>query len=346
MFQTHISIGSLLAALASINSVQAEVRRFADPKMGGDPVSYCAAAGEVCGERVADSWCRSQGFQSAVDWSVRLGRDAATRTRAIDSEVICRGAHCESFASISCETSGQAFRMPALGGLSRSTIITPSRRSAEVAFAAVEYEVLIPGCHQREPGIFLCESVHEYQHCRTLFRAGRVFGCRAGLAFDGGFAEPLLSAPEEHRLELESNASATVYRERRGEGKLRGEVRLAVSFDLPTIDAKDWCLQRDRYIYFPSGPKGGLAEIDATDDCDVPIEARFAPHEDDLIEAYDLCEGSASWDAELEASTDLMVAGLFHIGSARPEFNATYGPTRIVAPYMMVKAPLQIICKD
>jgi hypothetical protein len=148
----------LIAALP----VEADVRTFETPEHAGYSVSSCASANGVCGERVADLWCRQQGFERVVDWSVRLGRDFSTATVTLDGGTICRGAQCESFASISCETQGRSFRMPALGGLARSTLITPDRRNAEVAAAPIEYEVSVPGCQQREPCTFMCESLEEY----------------------------------------------------------------------------------------------------------------------------------------------------------------------------------------
>jgi hypothetical protein len=56
----------------------------------------------------------------------------------------------------------------ALGPAGRSTVLSPNLRSAEVSLDAAEYRVLIPGCAPREPGVFYCESVHQFQHCRTL----------------------------------------------------------------------------------------------------------------------------------------------------------------------------------
>lgn len=336
-----------LAALALLAAlpVAAEVRTFEAPEHAGFLVAPCASANGVCGEPVAQAWCRQQGFQRAVDWSVRLGRDFSTATVTLDAGALCRGAQCESFASISCETEGRTFRMPALGGLARSTLISPDRRNAELAAAPIEYEISLPGCHQREPGIFMCETVPEYQHCRTLLRDGKVFGCRAALAFDSAVAETSAPAPDRYRMELESTAQITVERGRRGEGRMRGEARFEIAFAMPAIDALDWCLQRDRYLFHLSGPDGGQARIDDSDDCDAPVVGRYEPHEDHLLEAYDLCEGSLSWGDDLEHRIELLVAALFHIGSARPGFVATQGHARIVAPYVRVRAPLSIRCR-
>lgn len=340
------AVCAALACMLYTASSGAEVLTFDAPEHDGFLISYCASANGVCGERVAQRWCRQQGYERAVRWAAQPGLDFSTATVTLDQGSICRGAQCESFASISCESDGQTFRMPALGGLARATLIAPNRRSAEVAVAPVEYQVLIPGCHQREPGIFMCETVHEYQHCRTLLRAGKVFGCRAGLAFDGGFAVPVAASSEQYALELRSTAEVIVERGERGAGRLRGEARFEVAFAPPDHDRRDWCLQRDRYVYFPSGPRGGLAEIDATAACDEPVQGRFAPHEDHLLEAYDLCEGSLAWGEALEHDMRVLVGALFHFGSARPDFEATHDRKRIVAPYITLEAPLRIRCRD
>ncbi|NIW23314.1 MAG: hypothetical protein GWN29_01415, partial [Gammaproteobacteria bacterium] len=75
--------------------------------------------------------------------------------------------------------------------------------------------------------------MHEYQHCRTLFSAGKVLGCRAGLAFEGAFANPVAAAEGSYELDLRSRASATVSQGRRGQGRLRGDAEFTVSFTPP-----------------------------------------------------------------------------------------------------------------
>jgi len=188
--------------------------------------------------------------------------------------------------------------------------------------------------------------VHEYQHCRTLFAAGKLLGCRAGLAFDSAFAQPVAAPPDSYELELRSRASATVTRQRRGDGRVRGEADFRVAFTVPTEPAlTETCLQRDRYIYYPSGPQGGLSEIDDTAACDSPIEGKFMPHEDDLLRAYDLCEAHRAWGTEIEGSIELLVAGLYHL-SPRTAAEGVMGESRIVAPYVTIRAPLTISCKN
>jgi hypothetical protein len=226
-------------------------------------------------------------------------------------------------------------------------MISPSRRIAAVTYESSGFAQLIPGCHQTEPGVYLCETVHDFQHCRTLMRSGNVFSCRAGLAFDGGFARPVSPRPGGYTFELQSNAEVRVERDARGEGRIRGAAEVEILFEQPTLDYAFWCLQRDRYVYHTTGPSGGLADIDDTADCDTPVSARFEPDEDHLLMAYDLCTAMDSWGEEIEHSFDVIVAALFHIDSASPRFRSEYGGSAaVIAPYLTVKAPLKIACRD
>jgi hypothetical protein len=324
----------------------AEVRTFRGPQHQGYRLDYCQAFGQVCGERVATQWCRGQGYEYASDWAIDRNIGDRLPTMPIDDDRICRDNQCDGFSSITCGREGRSFRLPNLGSATRATVITPDRRGTAPAIMPVEVQLLVPGCYQTEPGVLLCGTVHEYQHCRTLFAAGKLLGCRAGLAFDGAFAEPVASPSDSYELDLRSRASATVTQRQRGEGRVRGDADFRVSFAVPAEAAlAETCLQRDRYIYYPSGPRGGLSEIDDTTDCGRPIEGSFEPHEDDLLRAYDLCEARQAWGTTIEGSIELLVAGLYHL-SARTAAENFGGASRIVAPYVTIHAPLSISCKD
>lgn len=342
-----IAVGMGLLLLAAAPS-HAEVRTFRNPQHQGYRLDYCQAFGQICGERVATQWCRGQGYEYASDWAVDRNIGDRLPTMPIDDDRICRDNQCDGFTTISCGREGRSFRLPNLGSATRATVITPDRRGTAPAIRAVEVELLVPGCDQTEPGVLLCGTVHEYQHCRTLFGAGKVVGCRAGLAFEGAFASPIAAAEGSYELDLRSRASATVSQGRRGQGRLRGDADFSVNFTLPVEPAlAETCLQRDRYVYYPTGPQGGLAQIDETTDCGQPIEGSIEPHEDDLLRAYDLCEARLAWGSEIDGSIELLVAGLYHLSArtAADEFDAA-ASTRIVAPYLTIRAPLSIDCRD
>jgi hypothetical protein len=345
-----VVVGFALCGVLSV--ARAELRSFADPAVDGFAVSYCNSGGRDCGEAVAQSWCRVQGYEYASEWAIRRGVDFSSATIRLDDRGICRGAGCDAFQYITCGrdrgSDGHSYLMPKLGGAARATVISPDRRAAGAAVQTIEYRVLIPGCRPQATGELLCEDLHDYQHCRTLFKKGQVAGCRAGLAFDGNFAEPMRADAGSYSLQLDSSAEATVHRGRRGDGKLKGKAEFEVRFAAPAIDARDWCLEQDRYLYHPTGPQGGAATIDETDECGMPIGGSFEPHEDDLLQAYDLCELRGAWGDRVELPIELLVAALYHIGSARPDFVPTEESdrTKIVAPYVTLQAPMRVTCKD
>jgi hypothetical protein len=205
----------------------------------------------------------------------------------------------------------------------------------------------MPGCVQRETGIFVCEAELEYQHCRTLMISRMVHSCRADFAFDGGFVEPRAATRDGYELAVDSDAEVRVTRGDRGFGQIKGEAEVELAMRIPTDGDGAWCLQRDRYVYFPTGPKGGMSEIGEPADCDEPIEFSFEPHEDDLFRAYDLCDAFVAWGMELDDSIDVLAAGLFEIRSASPAFAAAHGADRaVIAPYIEIEAPLTIDCRE
>ncbi|MEE9570832.1 MAG: hypothetical protein V3W02_03935, partial [Gammaproteobacteria bacterium] len=74
---------------------------------------------------------------------------------------------------------------------------------------------------------------------------------------------------------------------------------------------------------------------------------RYSPHEDDLLFAYGLCESRRAWGTRIEATTDLVVAGVFHFTQATASSGAGHaGASRSVAPYLAIRAPLQVTCRE
>jgi hypothetical protein len=329
----------LVLGFCASNSVLADVRTFDYPVANGAPLGYCDASGTVCGAELARRWCINEGYDGASNWT--LAEDAG----AVSSR--SRLGTGRGFRSITCSREGSSFRQPTLGSLARSTVITPNRRSVETSLDLVEYRLTVPGCHQSMPGVFLCESVPDYQHCRSLFRAGKVFGCRAGVAFASGFATPVAAKDGQFDLDLHSSAEATVRAQRRGKGKLRGAAEFTIDFTAPTPAAGEFCLQRDRYLYYPTGPMGGMAGIEATDVCDQPINASFEPNEDDLLQAYDACSMSGAWGESIAGEIEILVAGLYHMArlDEHGKIKSTSAPAKIEARYLTVHAPMAIHCE-
>lgn len=238
--------------------------------------------------------------------------------------------------------------VPALGGAGRATVLSPTRRSTELALDAAEYRVPVPGCERLGPGDLVCHSVHDFQHCRTLMIARITQSCQIDTAFSGDDFEPREAGPGQVDAVVKSNALVRVTLGDRGHGQIKGKAEAVVSFDRPVeLQGQAWCLQRDRYLYYPSGPKGGMSDISDAGDCEEPIEFDFAPNEDDLLRAYDLCETFGAWGEKLKDSFGILAASLFELRSATPAFAASHpGGSSIVAPYTTVEAPLIIECRN
>lgn len=330
-----ISLG--LVAVAA----NAEVRTFEAPTLRGKPLSFCSADGNVCGADFAHQWCLEQGFERASNWTLmdNAGVIASPSNRANNRS---------GFSTVTCAREGSDFRAPRLGAMTRSTFIAPDRRAAGVAVAPARVEMTVPGCTQREPGIFLCETVHDYQMCRTLHQSGQVGGCRAGVAFASGFAKPVMIESQAADLSVDSNAVATVHADRRGRGKLRGDVEFELRLPMPDVSRNMLCLQRDRYVYFPTGPMGGMSDIEQTDDCDVPLRGEFEPHEDDLLRAWDACAADNAWGHSIEQPIEVLVAGLFHFVDAdiAGTIKGATAEPEVLAPYMTVRAPMRVRCEQ
>jgi hypothetical protein len=334
---------ALLAApsLALAQPPSGQLQTYLNPVQEGYRLAYCDVGGKLCGEPVASAWCRAQGFEKASDWKVAEQIGASEPTMTVVGGRLCSSAACDGFSLITCARETRTFRGPNIASLMNSTVLTPDQRTVEAPITSVEYQLLVPGCHQREPGVLLCETLHDYQHCRTLFAAGVIMGCRAGLAFDGDIADAHVAALDSYHLDLRSSAAATVYQGRREQGKAKGEARYAVRFEPP---AGGTCLQRDRYVYYPTGPQGGVSTIDATAACKEPVSGRFAPHEDDLLRVYDLCTAKAAWGSRIESSIELLVAGLYYMMPPTTDPSSAPLTAHIDAPYLTISAPLRVDC--
>lgn len=344
----HLLAAAGVLSLVGALPAAAQTRTFEGPQHQSMDVSYCGADAGSCGEPMATAWCLTVGYSLARDWAARAGVDATSRAVRLDDGAVCQGETCESFAAITCSRETETAPLPVLGAAATNvTVLSPNRRQTALSLEAAEYTVLIPGCSQQAPGVFVCDSELEYQHCRTLMISRIVHSCRADLAFGEGFAVPHPAPPESYELEVDSDAVVRVTLGDRGFGRIRGEVDVELAMGVPTGNESAWCLQRDQYVYFPTGPKGGLSEIGEPADCDEPIEFSFEAHQDDLFRAYDLCDTFVAWGMEIDDSIDVLVAGLFEMRSASPAFAAAHGANRaVIAPYVEIEAPLTIECRE
>lgn len=235
-----------------------------------------------------------------------------------------------------------------LGAAGENTLLTTGRQVTEVVLEGSAEQVTVPGCRQVAPGRMLCGMLQDYQHCRTLLVSSMVDSCRIEVAFSSGAIEPRAAEPGTYELTVESGARVRINQKQRGFGQARGNASVELLFDLPAESAPPaWCLQRSQYLYFATGPDGGLPEIEDAEPCDKPLTFSFKAHSDDMTRAWDLCETFAAWGEEVEDSMEIMAAAVFHIRSSAPEFNARYPDgAATIARYVTVTAPLTIECRS
>ena len=235
-----------------------------------------------------------------------------------------------------------------LGAGGQTTVLTPGRQVTEVVLEGSATQVPVAGCRQFAPGQMLCGMLQDYQHCRTLMISSMVDSCRIEVAFSSGVIEPRAAEPGTYDLTVEPGARVRINKEERGFGQARGSASVELRFDLPeeATTPPGYCVQRDQYLYFATGPEGGLPEIEDSETCDVPLSFNFKAHADDMMRAWDLCETFAAWGEDLEDSMEILAAAIFHIRSSAPEFSARYpGGAATIARYITVKAPLTVECR-
>jgi hypothetical protein len=337
-----VASGFLLAG----GRADAQTRTFDEPLHEGLPIDYCGASPASCGEAIAAAWCEEQGFDTATDWSARAGTGAASRSVRFDDGAVCEGTLCESFATITCLGQQATFMAPRLGAAGRAAVVAPGAQTTEVAIDQAELELLMPGCSQRVSGVFVCDSIIEHEHCRTLMISRMVYSCRIEAPFAGEPVEPHAAAPEEYRLQVDSSAEVRVTRGSRGFGRIRGRAAVELAYPWPAGTGDIVCVARRIRIYAMTGPDGGSSELGEPAPCEEPMEFRFEPHKDDLLRAYDLCDAFAAWGDGLEDSIDVLAAVMFEVRPSAAAGSSSGGRSASVAPFVIVTAPLAIDCRD
>lgn len=87
-------------AVAVPSLAEASVRNYFAPEWEGQRLDACLADARSCGKAVADAFCKSQGFETAILFQ----REPAQSTRKLDSVSMCEGGSCLSFRQIKCHT--------------------------------------------------------------------------------------------------------------------------------------------------------------------------------------------------------------------------------------------------
>ncbi len=91
------------AAILCTASAQAERRMFiiSNNANGYGVDARCLASGASCGTAVANTYCRSREFNSAVSYR-KVDREEITGAVPTGASGGCRGAACDEFVAIEC----------------------------------------------------------------------------------------------------------------------------------------------------------------------------------------------------------------------------------------------------
>jgi hypothetical protein len=97
-------IAAVVALYFSSRLAEAETKTFDNPTFGGDRLDWCVNWGEGCGGPAATAWCKTVGFDEAIDSKQAPDIGASTPTRLIATREICDQSYCDGFTSITCAT--------------------------------------------------------------------------------------------------------------------------------------------------------------------------------------------------------------------------------------------------
>ncbi|MEM8685993.1 MAG: hypothetical protein AAGF81_01600 [Pseudomonadota bacterium] len=99
-----IALVCLAIGLVSLTAQPADAaaRKFFKPTLLGDVLSACSGQSSGCGKPVADHFCRTKGFASALNY--RLDRSGGNRgqARTIDNELVTVGSGSPTFVFVKC----------------------------------------------------------------------------------------------------------------------------------------------------------------------------------------------------------------------------------------------------
>lgn len=97
-------IAAVVALCFSSRLAEAETKTFDNPSFGGERLDWCVNWGEGCGGPAATAWCKTVGFDEAINSKQAPDIGASTPTRLIATREICDQSYCDGFTSITCAT--------------------------------------------------------------------------------------------------------------------------------------------------------------------------------------------------------------------------------------------------
>ena len=94
-----ITVDTLVLVLTA-TAGHAAVRSYFTPSIDGLRVDSCLTSTGDCGKPAADSFCKVQGYESALIFQ----RESAVYTKRLGTGELCTSSECASFRQIKCFT--------------------------------------------------------------------------------------------------------------------------------------------------------------------------------------------------------------------------------------------------
>lgn len=89
-------------AVSPVNNVTSTSQVFLDPLYDGKRLDVCFVFAARCGEEPASAWCKSQGFDRAINFSSENVGNRGIATKLIGANSECQEDFCVAFTRIEC----------------------------------------------------------------------------------------------------------------------------------------------------------------------------------------------------------------------------------------------------
>lgn len=105
MNQIGLLSGLLIAVVSALpDTAEAAVRKFFRPTLLGDTLAACVGPSSGCGKPVADHFCRTKGYASALNYQLNRSDGGDAQARTIDNELVDISASSPTFVFVKCFT--------------------------------------------------------------------------------------------------------------------------------------------------------------------------------------------------------------------------------------------------
>ena len=95
-----------MTLLVSATAVSAVEATFKSPRMHGVPIDLCYRLGDDCGQRPADVFCQSEGFQRAMKFENERRQPTRVIGERAEERKVCNGPQCTALKNVTCFAPG------------------------------------------------------------------------------------------------------------------------------------------------------------------------------------------------------------------------------------------------